>query len=115
MSWLTEFDSLASDPCDKSDKTRHNPLLSGFVTIVTGISGEKMACSCPARARIQLSPKLNRNRSTPDGGRTWHPTKKGVSLKRELLPELIEALRAAGTQVSFRIVEFTPENRKEQE
>ncbi|MCB9943887.1 MAG: transcriptional coactivator p15/PC4 family protein [Geminicoccaceae bacterium] len=52
---------------------------------------------------------------TPDGGQTWHPTKKGVSLKRELLPELIEALRAAGTQVSFRIVEFTPENRKEQE
>ncbi|MCB2009753.1 MAG: hypothetical protein KDF64_03970 [Geminicoccaceae bacterium] len=94
MSWLAEIDSLASDPCDKSDKTRQKGVMSGFVTIVTGISGEKMACPCPARPRIQLSPKLNRNRSTPDGGQTWHPTKKGVSLKRGLLPELIEALRA---------------------
>ena len=30
---------------------------------------------------------------TPDNGQTWHPTKKGVTLKKSAIGELIKALK----------------------
>ena len=95
MSWHTEFDSLASDPCDKSDKIDKKGFCRFLSQLSQAYSGKKWPARARRAPRIQPSPKLKTNRSIPDGGQAWHPTKKGVSLKRELLSELVEALRAA--------------------